>query len=152
MKNHRVGQASRLSEHYGLRLITRNIRDFDYPGLAKLNQNRQAVPIYLNKMYFLCLPPKFRTQRFGLESTLRTRGRPKKRKEDEKKQPVPFSFSTVKSDVSDYAVVAGIPAKRIGWACKCGTVLKFNESNAVCSYCGNEYNIEGIKLKVAKEA
>jgi len=59
--------------------------------------------------------------------------------------------AVVKSDVADYAVVAGVPAKRIGWACKCGTVLKFNESNAVCSYCGNEYNIERDKFKAVKE-
>jgi len=44
-----------------------------------------------------------------------------------------------------------LPAKRIGWACKCGTVLKFNESNAVCKYCGNEYTIKGDKLTIVKE-
>jgi UDP-2-acetamido-3-amino-2,3-dideoxy-glucuronate N-acetyltransferase len=47
--------------------------------------------------------------------------------------------AVVKTNVPDYAVVAGVPAKRIGWACKCGTTLRFKDSRAVCTYCGNEY-------------
>lgn len=60
--------------------------------------------------------------------------------------------AVVKSDVSDYAVAAGVPAKHIGWACKCGTPLKFNQAHAVCKYCGNEYTIVDAKLKIVKEA
>lgn len=32
--------------------------------------------------------------------------------------------AVVKSDVPDYAIVAGVPAKQIGWACRCGMTLK----------------------------
>jgi len=60
--------------------------------------------------------------------------------------------AVVKSDVPDYGIVAGVPAKQIGWACKCGTTLTFTEDRVVCKYCGNEYRIEKGKLLVSKEA
>lgn len=59
--------------------------------------------------------------------------------------------AVVKSDVPDYAVVAGVPAKQIGWACKCGTTLNFNDKHSVCSYCDNEYRIENKRLAVIRE-
>ncbi len=68
--------------------------------------------------------------------------------------------AVVKIDVPDYAIVAGVPAKQIGWVCRCGTTLKFNgkESGvkseglkATCTYCGNHYSIENGTLKVVSE-
>ncbi|WP_028894679.1 acyltransferase [Syntrophorhabdus aromaticivorans] len=68
--------------------------------------------------------------------------------------------AVVKSDVPDYAIVAGVPAKQIGWACKCGTSLRFvsegpgvkgEESKSTCSYCGNEYALRNDSLIVIKE-
>lgn len=59
--------------------------------------------------------------------------------------------AVVKSDVSDYAIVAGAPAKQLGWACRCGTTLRFNDDRAICSYCGNEYMIKDSRLIAAKE-
>ncbi|HHT9112331.1 MAG TPA: acyltransferase [Candidatus Wunengus sp. YC65] len=47
--------------------------------------------------------------------------------------------AVVKSDISDHAVVAGVPARQIGWACKCGTTLKFHDKNSVCKCCGSKY-------------
>ena len=32
--------------------------------------------------------------------------------------------AVVTDDVKDYALVAGIPARQIGWVCECGSVLK----------------------------
>lgn len=60
--------------------------------------------------------------------------------------------AVVKKDVADYAVVAGVPSKQIGWTCKCGTSLKFAKNNATCVYCGNKYKIERNKFIVVKEA
>ena len=60
--------------------------------------------------------------------------------------------AVVKSDVIDHAIVAGVPAKQIGWACKCGTTLKFDSETARCAYCGNEYGLENGKLFDCKEA
>lgn len=57
--------------------------------------------------------------------------------------------AVVKSDVFDYAIVAGVPAKCIGWVCKCGTSLK--NSKMVCNYCGNEYILKNNILIPIKE-
>lgn len=63
--------------------------------------------------------------------------------------------AVVKKDVADYAVAAGVPARRVGWACKCGTTLKAagngEESVVVCAYCGNEYVMAGDLLRRVRE-
>ncbi len=60
--------------------------------------------------------------------------------------------AVVKSDVPDYAIVAGVPARQIGWACKCGVSLRVKDSNAICEHCGNEYRIGKEGLMPEKEA
>lgn len=59
--------------------------------------------------------------------------------------------AVVKKDVPDYALVVGVPAKQIGWVCKCGVTLKFNRKKATCSYCGNQYVLEKNTIKPIKE-
>lgn len=54
------------------------------------------------------------------------------------------SGAVVTKDVPDYALMAGIPARQVGWVCECGTVLK-NELN--CKECGREYDLVDGKLK-----
>jgi UDP-2-acetamido-3-amino-2,3-dideoxy-glucuronate N-acetyltransferase len=61
------------------------------------------------------------------------------------------SGAVVKSDVIDYAIVVGVPAQQIGWACRCGTTLKFNGEHATCSYCANEYGLNKEGIQVVKE-
>lgn len=46
------------------------------------------------------------------------------------------SGAVVTKDVLDHALMAGVPAKRIGWVCECGEVLKDGLS---CSKCGRSY-------------
>jgi UDP-2-acetamido-3-amino-2,3-dideoxy-glucuronate N-acetyltransferase len=58
--------------------------------------------------------------------------------------------AVVKSNVPDHAIVVGVPAEQVGWACRCGTTLKFNENQTVCNYCSNEYILKDEKLIVAK--
>ncbi|MBQ09122.1 MAG: oxidoreductase [Gammaproteobacteria bacterium] len=53
--------------------------------------------------------------------------------------------AVIKTDVLDYAVVAGVPAKQIGWTCQCGTTLKISNNNALCKYCGNKYMLKNGK-------
>ena len=60
--------------------------------------------------------------------------------------------AVVKKDVANYAIVAGVPAKQIGWACKCGTTLRFNDNYSQCNYCGNEYGLENNKFIIIKES
>ncbi len=45
--------------------------------------------------------------------------------------------AVVTSDVPDYALILGVPAKQSGWVCECGQVL---EKNLKCS-CGRNYQI-----------
>ena len=52
--------------------------------------------------------------------------------------------AVVTKDVPDYALVAGVPAKQIGWACECGMKL---QDNYVCPSCGREYKIEDGIMK-----
>ncbi len=49
--------------------------------------------------------------------------------------------AVVKKDVPDYALVVGVPAKQIGWVCKCGVTLKFANGWTQCNYCGTEYRL-----------
>jgi UDP-2-acetamido-3-amino-2,3-dideoxy-glucuronate N-acetyltransferase len=48
------------------------------------------------------------------------------------------SGAVVTKDVADYALVAGIPAKQIGWVCECGTRL--SESHE-CPQCKRKYSL-----------
>ncbi len=59
--------------------------------------------------------------------------------------------AVVKRDVPDHAIVAGVPAKQIGWACKCGTTLKFNSDHATCAYCGDRYLLKDNRLTIDTE-
>jgi UDP-2-acetamido-3-amino-2,3-dideoxy-glucuronate N-acetyltransferase len=64
--------------------------------------------------------------------------------------------AVVKADVTDYAIVAGVPAVQVGWTCKCGTTLNFPDSDsglvsAICAYCGNEYGLSSSQIVVIKE-
>ncbi len=47
--------------------------------------------------------------------------------------------SVVTKDVPAYAVVAGVPARVMGWACECGAGLDFEGDRAVCGDCGRSY-------------
>ncbi|MFQ5964829.1 MAG: Gfo/Idh/MocA family oxidoreductase [Candidatus Scalinduaceae bacterium] len=59
--------------------------------------------------------------------------------------------AVVKVDVPDYAIVAGVPARQIGWSCKCGTTLRFDEKNeANCEYCKDTYQLRDGKLNIDK--
>ncbi|MBF0328693.1 MAG: N-acetyltransferase [Nitrospirae bacterium] len=60
--------------------------------------------------------------------------------------------AVVKSDVPAYAVVAGVPAKQIGWACRCGLTLRFKRGQASCLDCGNEYVLKDKTITVVKES
>ena len=84
--------------------------------------------------------------------------------------------AVVKSDVPDYAIVAGVPAQQVGWTCKCGTTLKANGEGLkakgegtttsaangerlmanvgvtmVCSYCRNVYALRDGQFIIVRE-
>lgn len=58
--------------------------------------------------------------------------------------------SVINHDVPDFALMAGVPARRVGWLCQCGRKLEFlNETRTNCKICGAVYEkiaTEKIKL------
>lgn len=48
--------------------------------------------------------------------------------------------AVVTRDVPDYALVMGVPARRRGWACECGSVL---DGGLACPSCGRRYAAVG---------
>ncbi len=64
------------------------------------------------------------------------------------------SGAVVSKDVPDYALMVGVPARRIGWACRCGyTLPKTADANGMlqCQVCGNQYTEENGRLHPVKE-
>lgn len=57
------------------------------------------------------------------------------------------SGAVVTKNVPDYALMAGVPAKQIGWVCECGLPLKDGYS---CKSCGREYLLEDHRLQEKK--
>ena len=58
--------------------------------------------------------------------------------------------AVVTSDVAAYALVVGVPARRVGWACQCGERLVVEAGHATCGECGTSYReTEGCLTRVA---
>ena len=47
--------------------------------------------------------------------------------------------AVVTSDVQPYALMVGVPARRVGWVCQCGVRLLPRDGAAACMACGAEY-------------
>ncbi|WP_397548038.1 acyltransferase [Rhodothermus marinus] len=47
--------------------------------------------------------------------------------------------AVVTKDVPDYGLVAGVPARLVGWVCECGIPLRFEGREATCRECGRRY-------------
>ena len=47
--------------------------------------------------------------------------------------------AVVTSDVPAFALMVGVPARRVGWACQCGVRLTVREGKATCGECGTRY-------------
>ena len=55
--------------------------------------------------------------------------------------------AVVTSDVPDYGLVYGVPARQTGWMCKCGVRLTArSEESFSCSACGLDYGVDGDGL------
>src|SRR5437867_642170 len=47
--------------------------------------------------------------------------------------------AVVTSDVPAYALMVGVPARRVGWMCQCGERLAVTGGKAACAACGTGY-------------
>ncbi len=55
--------------------------------------------------------------------------------------------SVARFDVPDYAIVAGVPAKIIGWMCECGGRLDFSKAaECACGSCQRKYQKKSDSL------
>ena len=54
--------------------------------------------------------------------------------------------AVVTRDVKDYALMAGVPARQIGWVCECGRRL---DGSYACA-CGRKYRLTGENLEKAE--
>lgn len=52
--------------------------------------------------------------------------------------------AVVTKDVPDYALMAGVPARQIGWVCECGELLHDKDT---CEKCGRHYEKVGEGLR-----
>ncbi len=60
--------------------------------------------------------------------------------------------AAVASDVQPHALVVGVPARWIGWACRCGERLPgFASGVATCARCGDRYKSVGAGIELAVE-
>jgi UDP-2-acetamido-3-amino-2,3-dideoxy-glucuronate N-acetyltransferase len=55
--------------------------------------------------------------------------------------------AVVRGDVPAFALMVGVPARRVGWMCQCGTRLDLDSEAAVCTLCGAGYREEGGLLR-----
>jgi UDP-2-acetamido-3-amino-2,3-dideoxy-glucuronate N-acetyltransferase len=53
--------------------------------------------------------------------------------------------AVVTKEVPPFAMVAGVPARRIGWICRCG--LRLTEPTLTCTGCGRRYELHGSGLR-----
>jgi UDP-2-acetamido-3-amino-2,3-dideoxy-glucuronate N-acetyltransferase len=56
--------------------------------------------------------------------------------------------AVVAKDVPDYALMAGVPAKQIGWVCQCGERLT---DKLVCEKCNRQYEEVKSGLNIQKK-
>lgn len=54
--------------------------------------------------------------------------------------------AVVTKHVPPYAMMAGVPAKRIGWMCNCGEQLTIDNGSGQCKACGRTYQTRGDGL------
>jgi UDP-2-acetamido-3-amino-2,3-dideoxy-glucuronate N-acetyltransferase len=58
--------------------------------------------------------------------------------------------AVVTHDVPDHALMVGVPARQVGWVCRCGVRLEVSSGVGLCPTCGNLYSTDDdIVVQVA---
>jgi UDP-2-acetamido-3-amino-2,3-dideoxy-glucuronate N-acetyltransferase len=47
--------------------------------------------------------------------------------------------AVITTDVPAFALMVGVPARRVGWMCRCGERLRVENGRARCTACGSDY-------------
>jgi len=55
--------------------------------------------------------------------------------------------AVVRGEIPAYALMVGVPARRVGWMCQCGRRLDLRDGAAACAACGATYREEGERLR-----
>jgi len=55
--------------------------------------------------------------------------------------------AVVTSDVPAYALMVGVPGRRVGWMCQCGVRLNLTDGAGTCGACGARYREETGALR-----
>jgi UDP-2-acetamido-3-amino-2,3-dideoxy-glucuronate N-acetyltransferase len=55
--------------------------------------------------------------------------------------------AVVRGVVPAYALMVGVPARRVGWVCQCGARLDLERGEAACTACGARYREESGLLR-----
>ena len=56
--------------------------------------------------------------------------------------------AVVASDIPDFALVVGVPARQIGWMCRCAAErLEFHDGAAHCAACDRSYRLENGQVR-----
>jgi UDP-2-acetamido-3-amino-2,3-dideoxy-glucuronate N-acetyltransferase len=67
----------------------------------------------------------------------------------------PYAFvgagAVVQRDVPAYALMVGNPARRVGWACRCGETLPKGSGEVHCFRCANVYRLRADANAVVRE-
>ena len=62
------------------------------------------------------------------------------------------SGAVINKDVKPYALMVGVPARRIGWVSRAGNTLKFNSDDiAIDDYDGSKYEVKNEQLFLIEE-
>lgn len=66
--------------------------------------------------------------------------------------------AVINKNVPEFALMAGIPARQIGWVCRCGETLKLNSKNdnesdsiTKCMACKTRYSMKDNRLFLSEE-
>jgi UDP-2-acetamido-3-amino-2,3-dideoxy-glucuronate N-acetyltransferase len=54
--------------------------------------------------------------------------------------------SVITRDVPAYALMVGVPARKVGWMCQCGERLSHRDPSS-CKVCGTKYRLDGQDLR-----
>jgi UDP-2-acetamido-3-amino-2,3-dideoxy-glucuronate N-acetyltransferase len=55
--------------------------------------------------------------------------------------------AVVRGEVPAFALMVGVPARRVGWMCQCGARLVLADGAAACGTCGARYRESGALLR-----